>query len=197
MLCEDRWMPLQEQFIKTVGNMPFTAKHSARWCYTEATRAALRGDEPYRRYFANRLGHIALCNDIMLLSGAGMTYLSAKYGAEHHNPAFVVEAAGAALYAIGHGASGLAQHLMIRRHRAQAEVIAARRESAPPVPEPLPAPIPEAVQPEPPPPLPYAVHKPTSATLTERLVTNGGTVAAFVPLAHMTVNDVILPFIQR
>ncbi|HSX34515.1 MAG TPA: hypothetical protein VLF62_02625 [Candidatus Saccharimonadales bacterium] len=190
-------MPIQEQFIKAVGKMPFTAKHSARWCYTEATRAALRGDEPYRRYFANRLGQIALCNDVMLLCGAGITYLSAKYGVEHHNPAFVVEATGATLYAIGHGASGLAQHLMVRRHRAQAAVIAARRESAPPTLEPLPAPMQEAVQPEPPPALPYATQKPTSATFTERVVTNSGTAALFVPLAHMTVNDVILPFIQR
>jgi hypothetical protein len=190
-------MPIQEQFIKAVGKMPFTAKHSARWCYTEATRAALRGDEPYRRYFANRLGQIALCNDVMLLCGAGITYLSAKYGVEHHNPALVVEATGATLYAIGHGASGLAQHLMVRRHRAQAAVIAARRESAPAALEPLPAPMQEAVQPEPPPALPYATQKPTSATFTERVVTNSGTAALFVPLAHMTVNDVILPFIQR
>lgn len=197
-------MPVSEQFVKVIGKMPFTAKHGVRWCYIEATRAALRSDESIRRHFARRLGAYALCNDIMLLAGAGMSYFSVKYGVEHHNPIFIAEAAGAALYAAGHGASGIAQHMMVRRHNRQATAIAARHEAAlpPPATEPptLPEVAPVAVthqsakgQTVP----AYTLRRPTSPTLTERLVTDGGTAVAFIPLVHMTLNDVVLPFIQH
>jgi hypothetical protein len=174
-------MTFADRFISTIGRMPFTAKHSARHLYTEATRAAIRGNEAQRRSYAARLGGIALCNDGMMLTGAILSGLSVNYAVSHNSPAFALEAIGCALYAIGHGASGVAQHLMVRRHDAQAEAIAARRatqastEQVPAAPAPIIAPGP--------------VPRPT---LTERIVTNGGTALTLLPVAHIAVNELLL-----
>jgi hypothetical protein len=166
-----------EQFTRTVARMPFTAKHAARFLYAEATRAALRGDEHAQRRYITRLGQIAITNDLMLAAGAATGVFAVEYGIENHSPAFFVEAAGCALYAAGHGASGIAQHWMVRQHNQRAPELTARAVVPPPL-------LPDA--------LPQPPRAPAQPTTIERVVTNAGTAMTILPVVHMAIQDLIL-----
>jgi hypothetical protein len=173
-------MAFSDKFIGAVGKMPFTAKHPARFMYTEATRAALRGNEAIRRSYIRRLGGMALTNDVMTLAGGVLSGLSAAYAVTNHSPSFFIETVGCALYAAGHGASGVAQHMMVRRHKIQAEAITGRQlaSPAPAIPAELSRPM---VSPGP-------ISRPT---LVERLVTDGGTAMTLVPVVHMAIEQLL------
>ena len=157
----------QESFVRTVGQMPFSAKHRVRHFYAEGVRASQRGDLDGRTHYTRRLGQFAATNAIVGVTSFGMAALAMYYGVRHNVALqFAPETFGAALKGLGNSASALAQ-VMIRK----------RVTEVPIVPTPQPEDPPEE-------------HQPSRPTMRENLVTNGGIALAAFPVVHVTINEI-------